>query len=253
MCNLYNMTPKTDLEVYWRKHVRQGLTVVDYQARTVGPFQSGVFMRPDGNGDILGQPGQWGLIRPGQPERIDYIKPKAVPGKKTPAARPRSTNNARLEGIETKPTFAPAWRSGQRCLIPEPNWETGKNIWWNLKRADGLPWFIAGLWSEWVDPVTGEVAPNFTMLTTNCDSHPVLNRLHKPERDPKTGEVLPLDKQDKRSLVHVDPAGWDKWLHGTEADARELLTPQPLEAFDLTDAYRTDELLRLQPATGSLF
>ena len=36
------------------------------------------------------------------------------------------------------------WRRGQRCLIPaswyqEPNWETGRNIWWQLRRADGAP------------------------------------------------------------------------------------------------------------------
>ncbi|MDE2434501.1 MAG: SOS response-associated peptidase family protein [Burkholderiales bacterium] len=72
-------------------------------------------------------------------------------GRKPPAPRPRSTNNARIEGIETKPTFALAWKAGRRCLVPadwyaEPNWETGKNIWRHLKRAGGLPWMLAGLW-----------------------------------------------------------------------------------------------------------
>jgi putative SOS response-associated peptidase YedK len=32
-------------------------------------------------------------------------------------------------------------------------------------RVDGQPWVLAGLWSEWTDPVTGELVPSYTMLT----------------------------------------------------------------------------------------
>jgi putative SOS response-associated peptidase YedK len=257
MCNLYSLSPKNDLEVYVRRHVRR-LTLGDYDAsKTVGPFGAGVLLRADGDG-LAGQVGQWGLIRPGQATRIDLVQPKPIAGRKPAAPRPRSTNNARIEGIETKPTFADAWRQGSRCLIParwyaEPNWETGKNIWWHLQRADGAPWFLAGLWSEWVDPQTGELVPNFTMLTCNCDGHPLLSRLHMPERDPKTGDVLPAEQQDKRAVVHVDPKNWDAWLHGTVADALALVKPQEADVFDLADAHRTDELLRPGPVSGSLF
>jgi putative SOS response-associated peptidase YedK len=252
MCNLYQMTPKNDLEVFVRRVVRGSIRLDDYDAtRPVGPFGAGAFLRAEEDG-LRGQVGQWGLIRPGQPERIDYIKPKVVPGRKAPAPRPRSTNNARIEGIEAKPTFAAAWRAGQRCLIPaawytEPNWETGRNVWWHLKRADGLPWCLAGLWSEWTDPATGELLPSFTVITTNCDIHPLLNRLHKP--DPK----LPADQQDKRAVVHVTPENWDQWLRGTVADALALVAPAPIEAYDLTDAQRTDELLNRPPDIGALF
>ena len=240
MCNLYQMTPKDDLAVYVRKNI-SNLDVPDYMATTVGPFQAGLILR-SGHGGLIGQMGQWGMIRPGQDGRIDYIKPKPVPGKKTPAPRPRSTNNARIEGSEAKPTFSHAWKNSQRCLVPaawyaEPNWETGKNIWWHLKRADGAPWFIAGLWAEWTDPETGEVVPNFTMITRNCDDHPMLARLHKP--DPK----LPPDQQDKRSLVHIDPIDWAQWLDGSEDEAKALLKLQPAEVFDQADARRTDDAL----------
>lgn len=76
---------------------------------------------------------------------------------------------------------------GRRSLIPatwyqEPNWETGKNIWWQLCRADGLPWMLAGIWNRWTDPATGEILPSYKMLTCNCDGHPMLARLHKPDR-----------------------------------------------------------------------
>jgi putative SOS response-associated peptidase YedK len=252
VCNLYSATPKNDLEVFVRRMVRGTIRLDDYDAsKPVGPFGAGAFIRDDGQG-LRGLVGQWGLIRPGQPGRIDYLQPKTTPGRKPPAPRPRSTNNARIEGIEKKPTFADAWLKGRRCLVPanwyaEPNWETGKNIWWHLKRADGLPWFLAGLWSEWTDPQTGEVVPNFTMITCNCDGHPLLGRLHKPEPG------LPPDAQDKRSLIHVDPVNWDQWLLGTESEARGLIEPQPADVFDQADAIATSALLKSGPENGKLF
>jgi len=236
MCNLYHVSPKGDFAAYVGGQARAWV-VPEYEMLTVGPNQDGVFFRADGQ-EVIGQIGQWGMIRPGQPERIDYL-PSKVAGKR---GRPRSTNNARIEGIEKKVTFKAAWVSGKRCLVPaqwyqEPNWETGKNVWWQLRRADAAPWMLAGLWSEWTDLKTGEVVPNFTLITTNCDSHPLLNRLHKP--DPH----LSADAQDKRSLVHIGPDDWDRWLTGQVSDAVELVRPPPMEDFDLADAFRVDQML----------
>lgn len=109
-----------------------------------------------------------------------------------------STNNARFEEITAKASFKQSWLKGKRCIIPaasfdEPCWETGRNIWWCFRRADGAPWGLAGLWNDRVDPSTGEVVPSYTMLTINADHHPLMSRMHKP--DPK----LPPDQQDKRS------------------------------------------------------
>ncbi|WIT10465.1 SOS response-associated peptidase family protein [Paucibacter sediminis] len=236
MCNLYHVSPKAQIATHFRSIVPD-----QYDEVAVGPFGTGPFVRSAGDGleCVLGQ---WGMIRPGAPARIELKKVKPVPGRKPLAPRPRSTNNARIETIASKQTFRDAWRSGKRCLIPaawyqEPNWETGKNIWWRLQRADGMPWALAGLWSEWVDHVTGEVVPNYTMITTNCDGHPLLGRLHKPDL------TLPADAQDKRSVIHVDPAYWQRWLSGGEDEALALIRPQPSEVFDLADARRTDEAL----------
>lgn len=244
MCNLYRVSPKDEFATYIAKHAARW-TMPEVELATVGPNHPGVYVR-EIDGVLVGTVGQWGLIRPGQPERIDYL-PSKIPGKR---GRPRSTNNARIETVATRPTFRAAWRAGQRCLVPaasyqEPNWETGRNIWWQLKRADGQPWMLAGLWSEWTDPVTGEIVPNYTMLTTNCDGHPLLGRLHKPVLG-DDGMPLPAEQQDKRSLIHVDPAKWAQWLSGGETEAMSLARPQPAEVFDLTDAITTDQALATQ-------
>lgn len=223
------MTPKGDVERYIGAQKRT-VSLPDYSdSRPVGPFGAGLFLRSGSlESPLIGEVGQWGMIRPGRQTRI--------PEKRY------QTNNARIESISEKPTYRQAWRNGQRCLVPatwyaEPNWETGKNIWWHLKRADGAPWFLAGLWSDWIDHATGEVVPNFTMITCNCDEHPLLNRLHKPA--PK----LPPEKQDKRSLIHIDANNWERWLHGSTEEALELIQPQPANVFDHADAERTDEAL----------
>lgn len=68
----------------------------------------------------------------------------------------------------------------------EPNWETGRNVWWRFKRVDGAPWSLAGLWNVWTDKATGETHESYTMLTINADMHPLMKRMHKP--DPKAPE-----------------------------------------------------------------
>jgi len=242
MCNLYRMSPKTDVEVYIRRHLAKVWLPGDLAKPFVGPFDPGLFLRVDARGELVGEVGQWGLIRPGAPARKDMIQPKAIPGKKPAAARPRGTNNARSETVATSATFRSAWGEGRRCLIPaswyqEPNWETGRNVWWQLRRADGLPWMLAGIWNSWTDPGTGEIVPSYTMLTCNCDGHPLLGRLHKP--DPK----LPPDQQDKRAVVHLEPEDWSTWLCGSVGRVRELIRPAPADFFHQADAIATDELL----------
>ena len=81
---------------------------------------------------------------------------------------------------------------------------------------------LAGLWSEWVDPVTGECVPSYTMLTQNCDGHPILQLMHKPEPS------LAPDQQDKRTVVPIWEQDQDAWLHGSMLQASELIrVPAP--------------------------
>ena len=211
MCNVYGpagprmVTERFDAPFAAFKDYKPGL----------GPWSAGPFVRSrDGRREAI--VGQWALI--GDKDRQAN-------------SRPRMTNNARWEELEKKPTFRGPWARGQRCLVPaewyqEPNWESGKNVWWRFRRADGEPWGLAGLWNDWTDPATGEIHPSYTMLTLNCDGHPLLARMHKP--DPK----LPDDQQDKRTVVPIEREHWDQWLTGTVDQADELRRVPALEIFD---------------------
>jgi putative SOS response-associated peptidase YedK len=224
MCNLYHMSPREHVETYFRTQLG-----TDYREVAVGPFNTGLILRAGGAG-IEPVMGQWGMIAPGSATR-------------RPASRAILTNNARAESIHSRPTYRAAWRQGHRCLIPaawyqEPNWETGKNIWWRLRRADGAPWALGGIWSEWTDPASGEIVPSYSMITINCDGHPMLGRLHKP--DP----MMPADQQDKRAVVPIEPKDWATWLSGDETAARGLMKVPDAELFDQTDVLATDARLR---------
>ncbi len=123
--------------------------------------------------------------------------------------------------------FRPAWRRGQRCIIPvedfdEPYWGTGKNIWWRFRRADGQPLAIAGLWNEWKDPTTGEVIPSYTMLTINCNAHPLLCLMHRPDLGPDK-QPLPAHEQDKRTIVTLEQHHLETWLHGSREEAAAVI------------------------------
>lgn len=180
----------------------------------VHPRTPGPFLRAADSGAEL-VVGQWGLI----------------PFFAKVANLPYSTNNARAEELSAKPTFRDPWKRGQRCIIPavsfdEPCWETGKNVWWRFRRADGALWGLAGLWNTWLDKTTGELVESYTMLTLNADEHPLMRRMHKPEAD------LPPDAQDKHSVIPIEAGDIEQWLHGTLNEAQSLLRLAPVETFD---------------------
>jgi putative SOS response-associated peptidase YedK len=167
-----------------------------------------------------------------EPERELVVGQWAlVPWFAKAARLPYSTNNARFEELSAKASYRQPWARGQRCLIPaewfdEPCWETGRNVWWRFRRADGDPFGLAGLWNTWVDRATGEVVESYTMLTLNADAHPLMRRMHKP--DP----ALAPDAQDKRSVVAIEPEDVDTWLFGTVQEAAAVVRLTPESVFD---------------------
>ena len=222
MCNLYAPTGPEKISMRFAV----GAPVGDYAA-TVAPLKPGPIVVPGGRAIVA----QWGMIPPHSKTRTPML----------PNGQRMSTNNARRERMATAPTYRDAWRRGQRCIIPadsydEPYWGTGINIWWRFWRSDGEPWALAGLWSEWTDPETGEVVPSFTMITQNCDGHPLLGLMHKP--DPK----LPADQQDKRAVVPLESSVWDQWLHGTAMHAESLIQVPDVSLFRHAAAEREKQV-----------
>lgn len=213
VCNRYAPPSSHALVAQWNARVSDRLDL-SWPA-VVFPRARGPFLRAGaqpGNPELA--VGQWGLI----------------PHFAKSAKLPYQTNNARSEDMANKPSFRDAWRRGQRCIIPavsfdEPCWESGKNVWWRFSRADGLLWGLAGLWNTWVDPSTGEVLGSYTMLTINADAHPLMRRMHKPDLR------LPVDAQDKRSVVAIEPSDSEAWLHGSTDIAQDLIRLSPECAF----------------------
>jgi putative SOS response-associated peptidase YedK len=89
---------------------------------------------------------------------------------------------------------------------------------------------LAGVWNEWTDRESGEVILSYTILTINCNSHPLLSLMHKPDLD-ANDVPLPLAKQDKRSVVPLEREHWDTWLNGTSEQAASLIALPELELF----------------------
>jgi len=214
MCNRYRPVSVTTIRDLF------GFTLLEepqplYATTGIGPYQAGPFVHGKGL-----EVGQWGLI--------PWFSPARRPTGK--GGRPISTNNCRIETVATAPSFKGPWARGQRCLIPaldydEPYWGTGKNIWWRFGRRDGEAWALAGIWTEWTDPATGDVLQSYTMLTQNCDGHPLLGLMHKP--DP----ALPADAQDKRSVIPIERADWNTWLHGSIDEALALVRVPAVDLF----------------------
>ena len=213
MCNRY--APPRPEDVIQRWQPRQ--VPENFPPGPLFPRAPGPFMRLARDADLTARElviGQWALI----------------PWFAKTAKLPYSTNNARIEGVATAASFKQPWARGQRCIIPaewfdEPCWESGKNEWWRFRRADGVPWGLAGLWNTWIDKESGEVCESYSMMTMNADTHPIMRRMHKP--DPKLGP----DQQDKRSVVPIEPEDVDAWLNGSIAEALQLVQLAPVEVF----------------------
>lgn len=218
MCTRYISPETRDIEALWHVGGRTPLRWV----RDMFPNYQGPFIRAAR--DAAGYErelvvGQWALIP-------WFAKERKL---KFP------TVNARSEELSAKASYRDPWARGQRCIIPaaaffEPCWETGRHVPWRFRRADGLPWGLAGLWNTWTDKATGEIVESYTMLTINADAHPLMRRMHRP--DPQRGP----DQQDKRSVVPIEPEDVDLWLAGPPAQAAQLVRLAPVERFDAAPA-----------------
>ncbi len=127
--------------------------------------------------------------------------------------------NARAETVATSPAFADSFRR-RRCIVPADGfyeWQrdgSARRAFY-IRRGDGAPLALAGLWSGWRDPVGDAVRRTFTILTTTPNER--IARIHD------------------RMPVILEPADWSLWLDPTLTDVGELhgllrpATGEPLE------------------------
>ncbi|MEZ5704847.1 MAG: SOS response-associated peptidase family protein [Burkholderiaceae bacterium] len=124
-----------------------------------------------------------------------------------------------LRDREDKPSFRDAWREKRFAVVPMLNYlsPAGKAD----GRCDGAlsapmdsPMLAAALHERWVQPETGEAVHSFTLLTTNADAHPLLNRMHRPG-------------DEKRQLRLLEAPRALDWLRESPWGALDWLGAQP--------------------------
>ena len=125
--------------------------------------------------------------------------------------------NARVEGLEQKPSFRRPLRVS-RCLIPATGfyeWQTtGRSkVKYQFGLEDGELFGLAGLYDTWLDE-NGEEKETFTIITTTPNE--LVGAVHN------------------RMPAILDPADEEVWLDPDETDSLHLLTylrPFPTEAL----------------------
>jgi putative SOS response-associated peptidase YedK len=122
-----------------------------------------------------------------------------------------STFNARSEEFTNKPAFRDAWKKAQRCLVITDDFYEWKKLDGKGKEkqphaiamANDSQMVMAGLWSTWKNPATGEEITSCTVLT--CAPNEVMAELHD------------------RMPVILGEADWGKWLGEEPATNEQLL------------------------------
>ena len=139
--------------------------------------------------------------------------------------------NARAETVESSGAFRTAFRR-RRCIVPADafyEWRRSPPLDHGLarskpgarpqpfaiRRVDGEPMALAGLWAVWREPVTAGRLFSCTIVTTTAND--LLAPLHS------------------RMPVILEAADWDAWLdEGAEvAQLRSLLRPSPDSAIEV--------------------
>ena len=64
------------------------------------------------------------------------------------------------------------------------------------------------------------------MVTVNCDNHPLLRRMHRPDPD------RPATMQDKRAVVPLAPSSFETWLRGSIEEASASLSMPHEDDYD---------------------
>jgi putative SOS response-associated peptidase YedK len=132
--------------------------------------------------------------------------------------------NARAETLAERPAFKDSFLH-RRCIVPADGfyeWQRrpdGGKLPHYIHRP-GEPLALAGLWSSWKEPDTGERLSTCTIVTTDADE--LLRPIHG------------------RMPVVLPPDAWGRWLDRETTDPEELETllrgpaPGPMEAYPVS-------------------
>jgi putative SOS response-associated peptidase YedK len=147
-----------------------------------------------------------------------------VPFWTDPKARaPERMFNARAETVAVRPAFR-GLLAKRRLIVPADGfyeWRRGPNLTkqpFYIRRVDGRPLALAGLWSSWHDPERPHAEPlrSATILTTAPNS--LMAQIHN------------------RMPVIMPEPNWDRWLDPTATDVGDLFSLMQPAPDDLLEA-----------------
>lgn len=175
----------------------------------------------------------------GQGRRVQLLHWGLVPSWAKDTKIGYRTINARSESVETKPSFRAAYRE-RRCLVLADGfyeWQQQGSTKqpYLIRRKDGEPFAIAGLWECWENP-KGEPLESCTLLT--CEANALVAKIHD------------------RMPVILQPGDYDLWLDPEQQDPAQLgplLQPYPADQMDMisvsprVNSPRHDDPLCMQP------
>ncbi|WGF90963.1 SOS response-associated peptidase [Marinivivus vitaminiproducens] len=199
MCNAYTMHHSRDEVLLLARQMQLPIPDLDrFEPRwRIGIKQRGLILRPDPGGELRWSWARWSLVPPGAKE------PPLYP-----------LNNARTDKLSGWP-----WKAVQskRCLVPcsgfwEPEKkarEKGAAPWSYYALTSEEPFFIAGLWSDALDPKSGEHIDSYTVLIGEANA---AMRVH---------DRMPVMLQGRAARTWIEPGPLPF----------EVLQPYPAEAM----------------------
>ncbi|MEJ1960885.1 MAG: SOS response-associated peptidase [Gammaproteobacteria bacterium] len=206
MCGRYIIREQEAAERYWRVH---GLPkwVVSFN---VPPTATVPVIRRTGAGRAAYESAAYGAAAPNE---CVLLRWGLVPFWSRGLAPKYSTFNARIERMQTAPSFRGPWARGQRCILPAAGfyeWQvrTGGKQPYVIKIADREVFGFAGLWDRSEGP--DGVIESCTILTMPANG--LMSEIHN------TGHRMPAILQE---------AQHEAWLSGTVEDASAALVPYP--------------------------
>ena len=204
MCTNFTSTADSS---WVRRHFAQNLPRAENLE--VYPGQRAPIAYLGAQGQVQIELAQFGLL----PSWVDEVRAKTFH---------RHTYNARIESVQTKPSFRQAWRQAQYAVLLlddffEPCYESGVAVRHRIQTTLNEPFGVACLWDRWSRPqehrrheIGGKPGLlSFTMLTLNADQHPVMSRMHPPEDEKRMPWVLVADQ-------------FEAWLNAVPTHAQDL-------------------------------